>query len=161
MVKNSCLGQSLVELVISLSIIAIVFAFSWQIVNLSYESIMRETTGVQAHYLVIEGLEVIRSMRDENWNALIDGVWHFEYSESDPENKVLVLIEGSEKVFDKFTRSIKIYSVRRDENGEITDEESYPVDQNTKLIEVNVEWYDFGKVRVDSEKIYLTNWESS
>lgn len=151
-------GQSLIEIVVALALVAIVFVGSWRVISNSFDSIINETAGVKANFLVIEGLEGMRSIRDEDWNSLTDGTWHFEFDESDPENKELILVEGSEEVLGRYTRSIQVRSVRRDDQEKITTDDTYEIDTNTKLITVNVEWYESGKYRSDSESIYLTNW---
>jgi hypothetical protein len=152
-------GQSLVEVVIAIALIAIVFSGSWQILHDSFFSISQEAVAVKAHYLVVEGLEGIRSIRGENWTAVADGTWHFRYDESDPNNKVVRIETGEETVFDQFTRRIEISSVRRDTTtGKITEDISYEIDENTKQVQVVVQWKYKGVTRTDMETIYLTNW---
>ena len=152
-------GQTLVEIVIAIALIAIVFSGSWQILHDSFFSISQEATAVKAHYLVVEGLEGIRSIRDENWSALADGTWYFRYDTSDPNNKVVRIETGEETVFDQFTRRIEISSVRRDPTtGKITEDIVYEIDENTKQAQIIVQWTYKGVIRTDMETIYLTNW---
>lgn len=150
-------AQSLVEVVIAIGLLAIVFTGSWQILHGSYMSISEEAVGLKAHYLVVEGVEGIRSIRDEDWNKIIDGTWHFEYDETDPESKFLDLLVGEESVWDIYSRRIEISSVRRDPStGKITENEIYDIDPDTKLVEIVVQWQFMGSTRTDIERIYLT-----
>jgi hypothetical protein len=151
-------GQSLVEVVIAIGLLSIVFTGSWQILHDSFMSVQQEMIGLRAHYLVVGGLEGIRSIRDEDWNAIADGTWHFIYDESEPENRIVVL-EEEEEVWGIYRRRIEISSVRRDtDSGKITTEEIWDFDLNTKLVEVYVQWNYGGSIRTDMESIYLTNW---
>jgi len=151
-------AQSLIEVIIALSLIAIVFTGSWQIIHDSYMSINEEMIGLKANYLVIEGLEGIRSIRDEDWNSIVDGTWHFTYNETNPSDKYIELVAGDEVVLN-YTRRIVISSVgRNSDTGKITDptDPLYVIDPDTKLVDVIVEWQYLGKTRTDIESIYLT-----
>ncbi|MBN2015362.1 prepilin-type N-terminal cleavage/methylation domain-containing protein [Candidatus Dojkabacteria bacterium] len=151
-------GQSLVEIVVAIGILAIVFSGSWQVLHDSFMSVQREMIELKAHYLVVGGLEAMRSIRDEDWNALTDGTWHYEYDVSGPENMVVIL-EGGEEVWDIYRRRIEISSVRRDTTtGKITEDPAYDFDPNTKRVDVVVEWDWSGSTRTDLESIYFTNW---
>jgi hypothetical protein len=152
-------AQSLIEVVVAIGLMSIVFTGSWQIMHDSFMSVSQELTAVKAHYLVEEGLEGIRSMRDEDWNILVDGTWHFHYDDSDPENAVLVLEAGEEVIDNTFSRRIEVSSVRRNgDTGKITEDPAWDFDLNTKLVEVIVQWDYTGSVRTDRGSIYLTNW---
>jgi hypothetical protein len=157
-IKN-CKGQSLVEIVVAIGLLSVVFTGSWQVLHDSFMSVYREMIGLRAHYLVIGGLEGIRSIRDEDWNAVADGTWHFEYDASGPENMVVIL-EQHEEVWDIYRRSIVVSSVSRDpDTGKLVI--PYDInydDPNTKLVDVIVEWDYKGVTQSDSESIYLTNW---
>lgn len=151
-------AQSLVEIVVAIGLLSIVFAGSFQILHDSFFGISQELIATKAHYLVIEGVEGIRSIRDEDWNTISDGTWYFRYDETDPYNKIVVLEAGEESVWNVYTRKIEISSVRRDSNFKISESPSDEIDPNTKLVEVFVSWTYRGVDRTDSESIYLTNW---
>lgn len=152
---KNCRGQSLIEITIVIGVLSIVFAGSFGILHNSYMSINDDLIGMKAHYLVIEGLETARSVRDEDWNSIVDGTWHFEYNDTDPENVILELVSGSETILGAYTRKVEISSVRRDDGNMITEDSAYDVDPDTKLVEVIVEWDFRGKDKIDSQKIYL------
>lgn len=152
-------GQSLTEIIVAIALIAIVFGSAWAVIQNSVVNIALESSYQKAHYLVIGGLEGIRSMRNENWNILTDGSWHFEYDESDPLNEILVLIAG-EEVIDGYSREVIIESVRRDSEFKISEDLADDIDPNTKKITVTVSWNVGSRVYVDEESIYLTNWEN-
>lgn len=148
-------AQSLVEVVIAISLVSIVFTGSWQILHDSFMSIHQELTATKAHYLVVEGLEGVRSIRDEDWNVITDGTWHFSY---DAENGIVNLEAGAEDV-GAFSRRMEVSSVRRNtDTGKITEDPTWDFDPDTKLVEVIVQWYYKESLRTDMESIYLTNW---
>lgn len=152
-------GQSLVEVIIAVGLMSIVFAGSWQLLHTSFISINQELNELKAHYYVVEGLEGIRSIRDEGWNTLSTGTWHFEWVETGPSNFEIQLVAGSETVSEGFTRSIVISEVRRrTDTLKITEDLGYPVDQDTLRVDVTVEWNYGSTTLSDSESIYLTNW---
>lgn len=152
-------AQSLVEVVVALGVLAIVFTGSIQILHDSYFAITQEQVALKAHYLVVEGMEAMISLRNEDWNQIADGTWHFRFDESDPENKFLLLEPDAETIFDIYTRRVEVSSVRRNtDTGKITEEDLYDFDPNTKLVEVYVQWNYKGNTRTDVERMYLTNW---
>ncbi|MBU0975888.1 MAG: hypothetical protein ABIE03_00415 [Patescibacteria group bacterium] len=152
-------GQSLIEIVIAIGLLAIVFTSSWGILHNSYMSILLERNQLKAHYLVVGGLEAVRSVRDEDWNSIVDGTWHLDYDDSVPGSEELILVVGDETLLDGYRRRIEISSVRRNtDTGKITEDISYDYDLHTKLVEVIVQWDYKGNELTDSESIYLTNW---
>lgn len=158
---NNQSGQSLTEIVVAIGLIAIVFAGSFAVINNAYESIFYQEKSLRAHYLVTEAIETSISVRDEDWNLLTVGTWHFEFDESDPDNKFITVVSGSETI-DNFTRSVEIKPVRRDpDTGKVTENTLIDYDDDTIEVEVVVSWEFKGEVIEDSENIYLTNWKQS
>ena len=154
-------GQSLTEIIVAIGLIAIVFSGSFAVINNAYKSIFYQEKSLRAHYLVTEGIETAIAVRDEDWNLLTVGIWHFEYDESDPDNKFITVVSGSETIRG-FTRSVEIKPVRRDpDTGKITENALIDYDDDTVEIEVVVTWNFKGKVIEDKENIYLTNWKRS
>lgn len=154
-------GQSLIEVIVALGLLAVIFTGSWQVIHNSYISINQEFVALEAHYLIVEGMEGIRSMRDEDWHVLDeDGTYHFEYNEIDPENKYLELVSDEEDI-NGFRRRIEISSVgRNSDTGKITDTSDplYVLDPDTKLVDVIVEWEYLGETMIDKESIYFTKY---
>ncbi len=157
-------GQSLVEVIVAIGLLGIVFVGSWRVLHSSYMGINKQLVELKAHHLVIEGIEGIRSMRDEDWNALdneINDTWHFEYIELEPDVWGLSLEEGEETVLDKYRRRIVISDVRRDpDTFKISENPIHEVDANTKLVQVIVEWDYGGVIQNDEQSIYFTNWKN-
>lgn len=158
--KQKNFGQTLAEIIIAIGLLAIVFTGGLQIINNSFISINNQTTELKSHYLIVEGLEGIRSIRDEDWNSLIDGTWYFEINPANPQGPTMELKSGEQKIWNIFTRKIIISSVRRDTStGKITQDQLQPIDVNTKQIDVTVTWNYKGQQIQRSETIYLTNWD--
>ena len=150
-------GQSVTEIVVAMTLFAIVFTGGWQIIHNSYQQIIDNMNSLRAHYYIVEGLEVVRAMRNEDWNIVNiadESVpYHFELIDG-----LLVLNSGSEDLEGGFERSISISSVRRDSSFEISDDPADTIDPDTKKISVEVIWRFRGIERVDETSIYLTNW---
>lgn len=65
-------GISIVEVLFGVSIFALITIFTTQSISLFLEAGNRAQEEMQAVYLATEGLEVIRFIRDENWDTLAD-----------------------------------------------------------------------------------------
>ncbi len=154
-IRHSILGQSVVEVVVAVAIFVIIAGGSVVAVlgSLSTSRLAEEET--QATAYAVEGIEAVQSIRNKDWNDLVDGdhgltnagdVWAFS--------------ETSETI-DKFTRVVNVSSVLRDENDDIVDLGG-DSDPNTKKITSTITW-DFTASRTNLvEKVaYLTNWQEA
>jgi len=135
-------GQSLIELVVALGVFVIVIsALAYLILN-SYVAGRLAQEITQANFLAEEGLEAIRSIRDNNWQDLTDGNYRLDKSSG---NWRLIL--GSETIDGKFTRVIKIEKVN-------------PDNPDRKKITSQVTWeFTESKFQETNLVTYLTNWQ--
>lgn len=102
---NKQAGQSLVEVILATSILAVlttVFTFAFIYGN---ETAILAGSQNRASLLAEEGLEVVRNIRDENFNNLQDGNFGLEISGGQWQ-----LVPGADTM-DIYTRQITISSV--------------------------------------------------
>jgi len=147
-------GQSVIEVIVAVSIFAIVAGSSVIAILGSLSSIRLAEEESQAAFIASEGLEATKSIRNQAWANLINGtyglslgsIWTFSgASDIDPSGK--------------FTRTVDIASVTRDGNGTIVTSGG-TVDTETKKITSTVSW-NFTPTRQNSVimTMYLTNWQ--
>ncbi len=129
-------GVSAVELLVGISILAIMFiAVSFTITQfLSSSRDIADKT--QALYLAEEGLEMMRFIRDKQWNYL---------SDLDDGNKYYLAISGSDvgttttkETIGIFTRSIRVTGVDRNGSDDIV--QSGTDDPDSKYVTAIVTW---------------------
>ena len=150
-------GMGLIEIIIGTSIISLSMVGLIAAFNLFIDAGLKNTAKIQAVYLLEEGAEAIRYMRDSGWTANIDSL--------SKNSKYYLALESSGweatttpvLIDDMFNRTFKIYDVyRRDSDSDIvasTSPDSKTIDQNTVEIWISVVWDD---EEVNSTT-YLTN----
>jgi len=154
--NNSICGQSLIEVIIAVSLLVIFATGAVVAVLGSFVASRLAEEETQAAYLATEGLEAVKSIRDQNWNGLTNnnhglsnanGFWEF-LGESDMDTS------------EKYTRVITISDVERDTNGDIV-QSGGTIDPDTKKAVAEVSWH-FLPSGLSSvvETIYLTNWQA-
>jgi hypothetical protein len=156
-------GLGLVEIVvgtaiISLSLVGLVTAF-----NVFMRTGLSNTNKIQATYIMEEGLEAIRYLRDggysSNISTLTSGVPYY------------LLFDGSDwsttttetLIDNKFERTVTIADVyRRDSDDDIvasTSPDSNTLDTNTIQATIEVSWEGSGSVLSEVSAVeYLTNF---
>ena len=108
-----------------------------------------------AVFLADEGLEAVRSMRDDGWSERIEPL------DTDTEYYLLFdngewsATETSQTIDGLFTRTFTLYEVLRDEDDNIA--ESGEVDEQTLLLEVEVRWRGLLGESERSISTYITN----
>jgi len=154
--KFSVRGQMVIEVIVAVSIFAIIAASSIIAIVGSLNTSRLSEEESQATFIANEGLEGVKSIRNQGWSNLTttspyglsktSGVWAFlGTSDIDPSNK--------------FTRVIDIADVGRDGSGNIL-LSGGTVDPETKKITATVSW-NFTPTRQNSVvmTMYLTNWQ--
>lgn len=147
-------GFGLIEVVIGASIItlsflAIILAFNSTIL------LSRHNLAVaQANYLLSEGLEAVRYLRNESWaniNQLsVNEDYYLVWSGGTWQlSSTPILIDG------RFDRKIRLAEVVRDGNGQIS--ESGSIDPDTYQVEVIVDWLSGSATSTKQVTTYLTN----
>jgi type II secretory pathway pseudopilin PulG len=158
-------GSLLIEILIAISILAIVLVVSSQalFVNLRSNKSSSETDTASA--LAVESLEAIRSVADEKWQNiyyLSKGIPNYYVSATSTSNWVVAT--GTEVISlnsVNYTRVISISNVSRDQTpGSRLIESSYNAandDPSTQLVTVDVTWPN-GSYTINQ---YLYRWKNS
>lgn len=127
-------GQSLVELLITIGIAAIIFPALMVALVATRNGKAQDNQRVQAVALMKESLEIIRVIREQNWSPFAtNGIYHPLAS-----GNTWTLSAGSDSV-NGFTRQITISDVTRDNNGTIVSTGG-TVDPSTKKIVISISW---------------------
>lgn len=131
-------GQSLIELVISLGLFAVLAAAIGGIIFTGLGSLERSSQLVKASALAQEGLEAIRAIRNRDWNELV-------YNQSAlkiENNEWLFEGEGTSEQIGRFTRTLSFKSLYRDDKGAlaIASQPGSYLDPNSKEVKVEINW---------------------
>lgn len=131
-------GVGLVEMIVGLSVfVIIVLSF---IISLNYfiKNSILGTKTVQSYFLTEEGLEAIKSMRNNSWatniNQLVSGQEYYFYFNGSKWESTTTPI----KIDDFFTRKFNLENIYRDTNGDISS--SGVLDAGSKKVNVSVSY---------------------
>ncbi len=151
-------GALLIEFLIVLALISILLTSGLDILGPSLKIVYQSEEREFVSSLIQEQFEVVRSIRDEDWNALsINGTYHYEDIEGEEEG--LRLVEDPITYYDKYEVGITLSDVYRDSNGEILETGDLDqIDTYTRMISVSVSWDSYGVLKNEVQSIYLTNW---
>jgi hypothetical protein len=124
----------------------------FQVFRLTLFTIERTQLFTEAELLARDLVELTISKRNEDWNSLIAGQYHFD---NDPVEG-FVFAPGTETV-GEFTRSVTISTVERDGSGNIV-ASGGTVEADMMLATASVSWQYQG-VNFDIQLAqYLSNW---
>jgi Tfp pilus assembly protein PilV len=149
-------GFALVELMVACSIIVIaifsLISATQKGVVLS-ERAMRQT---QASYLLEEGAEAVKSIRDSAWtniSSLTSGTnYYLSYNNS---TNVWSLSTTAITIDNIFTRTVVISDVSRDSNDDIAT--SGTNDPKIKLVTISISWVSSGETVSKSMAFYIAD----
>jgi hypothetical protein len=135
-------GQSLIELIVALGIFVLTIAGLAFFVLDSYISGRLASEMTKVNFLAEEGLEAVRSIRDNSWPALIAGSHGLAIS-----GDHWVFQGTSEDIADQLRGGRRIIEIEN-------------LDQNRKKITSRINW-QFSETRPEEVKFvsYLTNWQ--
>lgn len=148
-------GFGLIEIVISVAIVSSVlgtFYFFYQqalVVN------QHTTVLVQTNMLLVEGVEVVKFLRDESWTnniaTLATGTPHYlVFTSGDWE-----VVATSTSIDSVFTRYFTLDDVYRDGNADIAATGTY--DPNTLKLTMTIEALERGATSTEEVVTYITN----
>jgi Tfp pilus assembly protein PilV len=147
------LGFALIEVILATSLLA-VFATGITMSVVSGLNLNRSSQEQTiANQYAIEGMEAIRSIRNQNYASLTTQV------QGVVANNGVWTATTSANVFDKYTRIIAIEEVLRDVQGNIVTS-SGTLDPDIKRVTVNVNWNAGGARNLSTSLTsYLANWK--
>lgn len=146
-------GISLVEVVVGVSLITISLIGLISAYNFYFRIALKDTTFIQASFLLEEGLEAARSIRDDDWDYIANltsgNDYGFEYVDNSWQSTTTI-----SSIDDFFYRTLVVSNVLRDSNDDISS--SGMNDPNTKEITVTVSWFNNNSTTTKSISTYLT-----
>lgn len=150
-------GFTLLEVVVAATMITValvsVAAYYKKVLDVSEDT----TRHIQAGFLLEEGLEATKMLRDQSWSANIAPLattttYYFYWS-----GNFWMSTTTPQKIENIFTRSFRLSDVRRDVSDNIASSGVY--DAGTKKVTVYVSWSikGTGSVATDTAETYVTN----
>jgi len=128
-------GGSLVEFIVALGIFIIVGTGIILLVLGALQGNTNNTKRIEALFIVEEGVDAVKSVRDHNWGDLVNGEHGLTVTNGYWE------FSGTSEAVGSYTRIITISDVERDLAGDIIDVGGV-VDPRTKKATVLVTWLD-------------------
>lgn len=149
-------GQSLLEIIIAMSILAILGGSAVIAMLGSFSTIRLAEEESQASMYALEGLEAATSIRNQDWINLTNG----NHGVSSASGKWV--FSGTSDNPGKFNRNVIISDVYRlSQGGDIVQDPTKTLDPDTKKLTVAVSW-NFSPSRKNTITLsrYLTNWQT-
>lgn len=137
--KNKEKGFSLLEVVIGLGILSFIIFGLFSVSELSLEIIYENTKNIQAAFLLEEGIEAIKVLRDSGWQSNIQPLspstdYYLEFSGAIWKSTTTDLY-----IDNTFERKFVLSDVYRNTDDDISD--SGTLDSNAKKVTVYVSWF--------------------
>jgi len=153
-------GFGLIEVVVAATIITVFFVAILSTYSFFLKTLLGGTQDVQATFLLREGAEVARILRDSSWSsnvatATVGTEYYLSWSGS-----AWVLSATPSYVDGVFDRTVTFESVYRDVNDDIAS--SGTIDDNIRLVTVDVAWRNSAAATTTKTlQTYLTNLYSN
>lgn len=153
--NKNIFGFSIIEIIIGAAIISLAFLGLMSVANISLKILEENSHNLKANFLLEEGIEAIKILRDSGWNQNIATLntgtnYYFEFNGSTWQTTTNnVYIDGL------FERKIIIENVYRDSNDDISS--SGTLDPNSKKVIVYVSWIARGAITTKHISTYITN----
>lgn len=149
-------GFGMVEVIVSIAVVAGLLYGLGSVAQRSMRLATHNLRNVQANFLLQEGLEAVRVLRDSGWSANIasitngidyyldytGGVWQLVASPSSP-------------ILGIFERKIRFDEVKRNASDDISP--SGAIDPNTRKVTVSISWDSPDGTVSKSISTYITN----
>lgn len=148
-------GIGLIEAVAGISIIS-VFIFSLMLASQLSQKIVGESVkNIQAYFLLEEGVDAVKILRDTGWSSGIGSLavgtnYFFSYN-----GTTWVSTNSNVYIDSIFERKFSLNNVYRDANDDIAG--SGTLDSGTKKATVNVSWRGRTGTTTKSASFYLTD----
>lgn len=147
-------GFGLIEVIVGVAIISVSFLGLMSVANLSFKILQKSSNNIKAGFLLEEGAEAVKIMRDSGWSnisSLSNGVNYYLNF-----NGATWLTTTTPVYADNiFERKFVLSDVYRDTNDDIAT--SGAIDTGTKKITISVSWKEGGNTATQSFSTYITN----
>ncbi len=132
-------GSMLIEVIIATALISILMLALVSVTQKSLELSERSLKQIQASFLLEEGVEAVKTVRDNSWTNISSvTTGSNQYLSFNTGTNTWSLSSTPDTIDNVFTRTIVLDSVYRDGTDDIAS--SGTIDPNTKKVTVNVSW---------------------
>lgn len=151
-------GIALIEIIVGVAIIASSFLMLGSIAKLTLQLVDVGTQRLQAVFLLSEGIEAVRTMRDGGWAENIapldaGATYYLQFDEAQNKWATTTIVQIIDGVF---TRSFAFPAVERNASDDIA-ASGGTVDPNTRRINIAVAWDNRGRAYEESISTYITD----
>ncbi|MFC1701091.1 prepilin-type N-terminal cleavage/methylation domain-containing protein [Patescibacteria group bacterium] len=157
MTKKTKNGFTIIEAVVSIAVITIAFWGFSELARYNYSIQEQNNIKTQAIGLASEAIEIIRGIRNGNWNDISSLTTGIDYYLNISAGNWILTTTNPGLINGIYTRRIRFEQVNRDANDNITYDDG-SLDSGTKKIQIFVEWDNKGGTKQTSLSTYLTNW---
>jgi prepilin-type N-terminal cleavage/methylation domain-containing protein len=155
--KTQQKGFTLVEVIIASAIITILMFALMQAAQKGIVLSSQALEKTKASFLAEEGVEAVKSIRDNDWNTIANLSLNTNYYLSFNSNTKKWELNNTNNIIDsQFTRSIVFNSVNRDSNDDIVSSGG-SLDGLTKKVTVEVSWSSYGVSNNKNLSFYVAN----
>ena len=148
-------GIGLVEVLVAVFIFTIILSSLILVSNMYLSGAGDNLRATQAAYLAEEGIEAVKTIRDNSWSNISNMDIKTDYYLTFNTDLSIWATTTTKIYNDVFLRSFILENVIRDINGRISD--SGVVDPKTKKLTVSVSWYGKTGTTTKSLKTYITD----
>lgn len=150
---NRVPGFSIFEVILALAIFMVVIAGVVPFYLSVFDSNLKDGDKLRADTYLQQGLEAVRSIRDQDFGNLVNGTYGLSKTSG------YWAFNGNNDTWDKFTRTVVVGDVKRDDPCNVTSAVGN-VDSKSKQVTVTVSWqYKQGNPTQISTTEYLTDWQ--
>ncbi|MDO8600358.1 MAG: hypothetical protein Q7R73_01910 [bacterium] len=151
-------GFALIEIIVGVAIIAGAFLMLGNIAELTLRLVDVSTERLQAVFLLSEGIEAVRTIRDDGWTeniASLDAntMYYLQFNTVNNEWATTTITQILDGVF---TRSFVLGEVERDAEDDIVSSNG-TVDPDTRRIDMTVSWTNRSRSYEESISTYITD----
>ncbi len=134
-------GVTIVEVIIGISIFALVAIFVMQTLAVYFANANVTQQKVRAVYLAEEGQEVMRYLRDSDWNTFSDLAFDTIYY-LDVATTTLATTSVPQIIDNTYTRSVVLHQAYRNSDDDLVASTTAgaSVDSGSRIVITNVEW---------------------
>lgn len=147
-------GFFLIEVVVAASVIAVVLVLLMGSIQDSVEASQRSLERTQASYLLEEGAEAVKSIRDINWSTITgianDTTYYLSWS------VMTWSLTTTPQTIDRFTRTIVFDEVYRDMSDGIVGTGG-TLDTGTRKVTVSVDWSTPSGAKSETLEFYIAD----
>jgi Tfp pilus assembly protein PilV len=151
--KNMKKGFGLIEIIVTTAVVGTTVILLMGVIQDSVLVARLSLERAKAAFLLEEGAESVRVIRDNSWTGIssltVNTPYYLLW------NGTIWTTSSTPNQIDMFTRTITISDVYRDGNNDISS--SGTLDVGTKLVTINVSWNSSSGTQTETLQFYITN----